>query len=181
MSWRERLVAWATMPALTTPALTDSTIVQRKEIVMPQSVEQFFAGYVVAFNRSLQGEVDIAGIRAHFSPCFVAAGPGGVNCGQNDESFSDTLRQGYAFYASIGTKAMAVRGIATTPIDEGHQMARVEYRATYEKPGGETLDLDFAVTYLLAARDETYEIFAFVAGDEMALYRKHGLLPADSS
>ena len=144
---------------------------------MPDHIERFFQGYVDAFNRSLGGRIDVEGIRAHFSQCFVAAGPQGVSCGQNDESFTETLQQGYAFYTSIGTKAMAVRGVTTTPIDGGHQMAKVDYRATYEKPDGERIEIDFAVTYMLAARGDSYEIFAFVAGDEMALYRKHGLVP----
>jgi hypothetical protein len=56
-------------------------------------------------------------------------------------------------------------------------MARVGYRASYEKQDGEKIHLDFEVTYMLAARAESFEIFAFVAGDEMALYRKHGLVP----
>ena len=44
--------------------------------------------------------------------------------------------------------------------------------------GCEDIAIDFTVTYLLASRGESYEIFAFIAGDEMALYREHGLLPA---
>jgi hypothetical protein len=148
---------------------------------MASAVERFFQGYVEAFNRSLGDSVDVAGIRAHFSPCFVAAGPNVVQCGQNDDAFADTLQQGYAFYTKIGTKAMALRGVSSTPIDDAHQMVKVDYRASYEKRGGETVDLDFAVTYMLAARGDTFEIFAFVAGDEMALYRKHGLLPDDRS
>lgn len=46
---------------------------------------------------------------------------------------------------------------------------------------GVTIEIDFAVTSLLEARGDFCEIFAFVAGDEIALYRKHGLLPDDSS
>jgi hypothetical protein len=143
----------------------------------PSAVEQFFQGYVDAFNRSLGPSVDVEGIRSHFAGCFVGAGPGGVNCGQNDDEFATVLHRGYAFYTSIGTKAMAVRGITTTPIDELHQMARVDYRATYAKPAGDSVDIDFAVTYFLASHEETFRIFAFVAGDEMALYRQYGLLP----
>jgi hypothetical protein len=147
---------------------------------MSAAVDRFFRGYVEAFNRSLEESVDVAGIRAHFSPCFVAAGPNGVQCGHNDDAFAETLQKGYAFYKSIGTKAMAVRGVTTTPIDEIHHMAKVDFRASYEKADGEKIDIDFAVTYMLAARGESFEIFAFVAGDEMALYRKHGLV-ADST
>jgi hypothetical protein len=146
-------------------------------IVTNANVERFFAGYVDAFNRSLGDHVDTDAIMAHFSPCFVAAGPQGVKCGENDQTFADVLQQGYGFYRSIGLQQMAMRAVATTPIDNDHQMARVSYRASYKKVNGELIDLDFEVTYMLAARGDTFEIFAFVAGDEMALYRKHGLVP----
>jgi len=140
-------------------------------------VERFFTGYVAAFNRSLGDTVDTDAIMAHFSPCFVGAGPQGVKCGQNDETFVEVLRQGYAFYREIGLRQMTLREVTTTPIDDNHQMARVGYCASYEKPDGQKVDLDFEVTYMLAARADTFEIFAFVAGDEMELYRKHGLVP----
>jgi hypothetical protein len=144
---------------------------------MSAAVDRFFQSYVDAFNRSLGERVDVEGIRSHFSDCFVAAGPQGVKCGDNTEEFAETLRQGYAFYTAIGTRAMALRGVTATPIDDLHQMATVDYRATYEKPSGETVEIDFAVTYFLESRDESFKIFGFVAGDEMALYREHGLLP----
>lgn len=141
------------------------------------TVNEFFAGYIEAFNRSLGDAVDADGIRRHFSSCFVGAGPQGVQCGQNDEHFTEMLEQGYAFYRSIGTRAMVVREVTTTRIDATHELARVAYTAHYVKPQGEPVAIDFEVSYLLAARGETYEIFAFVTGDEMALYRKHGLVP----
>lgn len=141
------------------------------------TIAEFFDGYVDAFNRSLGETVDTAGIQRHFSSCFVGAGPQGAQCGQNDEQFTEMLQQGYAFYRQVGTRGMAVRDVTTTPIDDAHWLARVAYRAHYTKPNGEPLDLDFEVSYMLAERGETYEIFAFVTGDEMALYREHGLLP----
>jgi hypothetical protein len=144
---------------------------------MTSPVDQFFRNYVEAFNRSLGDTVDVERIRAHFSDCFVGAGPQGVRCGENGEEFAETLRQGYAYYVSIGTQSMAVRGVTTTPIDDTHQMARVDYGATYEKPSGDVVEIDFAVTYFLESRQDTFAIFGFVAGDEMALYREHGLLP----
>lgn len=147
------------------------------ETTLPMTIDTFFAGYVEAFNRSLGDTVDADAIRRHFSSCFVGAEPQGVQCGQNDESFTEALEQGYAFYRQIGTRAMALRGITTTPLDDAHWLARVAYRASYEKPGGEALDLDFEVNYMLAERGDTYGIFAFVAGDERALYEQHGLLP----
>jgi hypothetical protein len=152
------------------------------EITIPMTIDEFFAGYVDVFNRSLGDAVDTEGIRRHFSSCFVGAGPQGVHCGQNDEHFTEMLKQGYAFYRSIETRAMAVREVTTIPIDATHALARVAYTAHYVKPRGEPVAIDFEVSYVLAARGESYEIFAFVTGDEMALYQKHGLVPdADAS
>lgn len=50
------------------------------------------------------------------------------------------------------------------------------FTADYEKADGETLSLDFDVSYLTEVRDDVVRIFAFVAGDEMALYREKGLV-----
>ena len=147
-----------------------------REAVVASEVDRFFQGYAEAFNRSLGDRGAIEAIQAHYTDCFVGAGPHGERCGQNDEAFANTLRQGYDFYTSIGTKAMAVRGITLTPIDELHQMAAVAFRATYEKPSGETVEIDFTVTYFLASQDATFKIFGFVSGDEMAAYRQHGLI-----
>jgi hypothetical protein len=137
--------------------------------------EQFFAGYVDAFNRSLGEAVDVDGIRAHFADCFVGASPSGAACGQNDDSFAEALQQGYAFYRSMGTKAMSVRSLDVTAIDDTHDMVRVSYRAGYEKDGT-PIDIDFDVTYLLQTVADKTTIFAFIAGDEMARYREHGLI-----
>ncbi|MGH2617492.1 MAG: hypothetical protein ACRDJC_19835, partial [Thermomicrobiales bacterium] len=145
---------------------------------MATAVDRFLQSYVDAFNRSLGEQVDVEGIRSHFAGCFVGAGPRGVTCGENGDEFVETLRQGYAVYTTIGTRAIAVQAVTATPIDERHQMATVEYRATYEKSTGETVEFDFPVTYFLASHDESLKIFGFVAGDEMAIYREHGLLPA---
>ena len=55
------------------------------------------------------------------------------------------LQQGYAFYRQVGTRGMTVRSVTATPIDDAHWLARVAYRAHYEKPDSGPLDLDFAV------------------------------------
>ena len=138
--------------------------------------DAFFSGYVAAYNRSLGDRVDADGIRAHFSDSFIAAGPDAVMTGDNDESFSETLEKGYAFYKSIGTKKMEFTGVEVTDIDETHYLARVSYRAEYEKDG-EIIAIPFSVSYLLERRGERLKIFGFVAGDEMALYRQYGLAP----
>ena len=140
-------------------------------------LDAFFRTYAEAFNRALGGALDLGAVRAVYTDCFVGAGPQGVSCGKNDESFAATLQEGYAFYRSIGTKRMSVRGVAVTPIDDAHHLAKVFWTADYEKKSGEALSLDFDVSYLTETRDGATKIFAFVAGDEMALYREKGLLP----
>lgn len=143
---------------------------------MIPDLDSFFRAYADAFNRGLTHTPDTAAIRAVYTDCFLGAGPQGVNCGKNDESFAATLQEGYAFYRSIGTKRMSVRGVAVTPIDDAHHLAKVFWSADYEKKDGEALSLDFDVSYLTQTRDGATKIFAFVAGDEMALYREKGLV-----
>lgn len=137
--------------------------------------EAFFSAYAETYNRSLGDSVDTAAIRAHFSESFIAAGPDTVMTGDNDEGFAETLRNGYAFYKSIGTRHMAVTGIDVTDIDETHFLVKVSYRAHYEKDG-EEIAIPFPVSYLLETRNGQPRIFGFVAGDEMGLYRRYGLL-----
>lgn len=147
---------------------------------MRPDYEAFFASYVDAYNRSLGDTVDTDGIRAHFADCFVGSGPAGANCGQNDDSFADALRQGYAFYKSIGTKRMSVRGLTVTEIEPSHALVRVDYHAEYEK-NGQPLGIDLDVSYLLQTVEGKTTIFAFIAGDEMGLYRDLGLVPDDDA
>lgn len=148
---------------------------------MAADFEAFFRGYVDAFNRSLGDTVDAEGIRSHFAGCFVGAGPAGIECGANDEDFAKKLGEGYAFYKKIGTKRMAVRKVEPTAIDPLHHLVKVFYRADYLKPDGKTVTIDFDVSYVLQTREGASKIFAFVTGDEMAVYRKHGLLPSEGS
>lgn len=150
-----------------------------EEEFMQSKIERFFRDYVAAFNRSLGGVPDYEAIRAAFAPCFVAAGPTGVICGQNDEKFAEFLEQGYAFYRSIGTRRMMFRGVTLTAIDTYHQMARVLYSSEYERRDGDLVTIDFDVTYLLQIKDGTPQIFAYVAGDEQGLLREHGLIAED--
>lgn len=146
---------------------------------MTADIERFFRDYVAAFNRSLGETPDLEAVRSAFAPCFIGAGPTGVRCGQNDDDFLKALEQGYAFYRSIGTRSMTLREVDLTPIDTHHQMARVFYSSDYEHPDGGRVTIDFDVTYMLQIEDSTPLIFAWVAGDEQALLREHGLIPEE--
>lgn len=76
---------------------------------------------------------------------------------------------------------MTLLKVDLTPIDANHQMARVFYSSEYERHDGKLVAIDFDVTYMLHVENETPRIFAYVAGDERALLREHGLLDGEST
>lgn len=145
---------------------------------MPHNIPAFFESYANLYNRALAGENVFGEIMSRFSTRFIAAGPQGVSTGKQDAAFRRTLAKGYAFYRSIGTKKMTAKRVETTPIDASHSMAKVFYCAEYQKPDGSPLKLEFDVTYFLDVSTTKPKIFGFVAGDEMGLYKQHGLIPA---
>jgi hypothetical protein len=146
---------------------------------MAADLERFFRDYADSYTRALGDPADIQRLRACFADCYVAAGPEGVICGQNDAVFGLALERGYGFYRSIRARAMAFVRVEVTPIDDGHAMARVCYRGDYRRPTGEPLTIESEVTYLLQTAGGTPKIFAVVAGDEMGVYRRHGLVDED--
>jgi hypothetical protein len=144
---------------------------------MQTDFDIFFRDYADAFNRALSGQLVLDEVRAAFADSFVAANPNGVTCGRNDDQFAAVLEQAYDFYRRIGTRRMTVTKVEPTQIDGLHTLARVSWRADYEKPNGEAVQIDFEVAYLLRDAEPRPQIFAFVGGDETAAYEKHGLLP----
>jgi hypothetical protein len=142
------------------------------------SFEEFFQAYAEAYNRSLQGEVDETGIRSAYAAHFVSATPMGVAAGCNDATFGEQLRKAYAFYDGVGATVLTLRGVDARRIDDLHDIARVGWRGEYVRPrDGKSVTIDFEVTYLMQSlRAHQPQIFAFVAGDEMAALREHGLV-----
>ena len=139
--------------------------------------EEFFREYAKIYERSLGESVDVAGIRSFFAEAFVSASVGGqVAVGANDETFEETLRRGYGFYKAIGTTSMKVDRVEPEALYENHDQVRVFYSAGYRKRDGTEILIPFDVLYLLQRRIGGPKIFGFVAGDEMAVYRKHGLV-----
>jgi hypothetical protein len=144
---------------------------------MESDLNRFFASYVEAYNHSLGESVDLAGIQKHFAECFIGAGINGVNYGRNDKNFAVQLEKGFSFYKTIGTQSIEVVQIDPTSIDDRHVLAKVTYRAHYlTKDSEEPITLEFDVSYLIQKRDTELKIFGFVTGDEMALYKEHGLI-----
>jgi hypothetical protein len=139
--------------------------------------EAFFRNYVDVFNRSMTDGVDADAILASYAEYIVSAGVGGVvQGGANDGKYAEALRQGAGFYQAIGLQGMALLKVEVTAIDAEHDMVRPHFRADYRKKDGQTLSIDFDVVYMLQRREGGPKIFAFVAGDEMGMYRQHGLV-----
>ena len=144
---------------------------------MPHNIPAFFESYANLYNRALVGENVFPEIASRFSPKFLAAGTEGISTGAQGAAFRRTLEKTYRFYRQIGTKKMTAKRVEVTPIDARHSMAKVFFCADYIKPDGAPLKIEFNVTYFLDTSTVKPKIFAFVAGDEMALYRQHGLIP----
>jgi hypothetical protein len=148
---------------------------------MPHNIPAFFESYANLYNRALAGEDVFEEIMSRFAPRFIAAGPQGVSTGKQGPAFRRTLEKGYRFYRGIGTRKMTAKRVEATAIDAGHSMAKVFYRADYVKLDGSPLSIEFDVTYFLDTSTLKPKIFGFVAGDEMGLYRKHGLIPEEAA
>lgn len=139
--------------------------------------DQFFREYAKAYERSLGESVDVTAIRGFFAEAFISAGTGGqVATGENNDAFEETLRSGYAFYRAIGTMSMKVDRVESAALYENHDRVQVFYTARYRKKDGTEVSIPFDVLYLIQRRRDGPRIFGFIAGDEMAVYRKHGLV-----
>ncbi len=143
---------------------------------MEASVRKLFERYERAFNESLAGETDMREVAALYASRFISASPSGVMTGKNDDHLKGVMAQGYARYKAIGTKAMRIRNLRLSPIDEQHCVAHVEWSATYARPDGPDVVIDFDVHYFVRTVDGKSKVFGWVSGDEQALLQKHGIL-----
>ncbi|MFC3074034.1 nuclear transport factor 2 family protein [Shinella pollutisoli] len=143
---------------------------------MEADVRKLFARYERFFERSLGGDIDMDEAAALYAPAFIAATPAGVMTGTNDDRFRQALADGYAHYRAIGTKGMRIRAVRLSPIDEHHCVSHVAWTATYARKGGPDVAIDFDVHYLVRTQDGDARVFGWVAGDEQALMKKHGIV-----
>src|SRR5688500_11437605 len=99
-----------------------------------ERLNDFFNLYADSFNKALRdGTPDIEGTVKSFSDCFLAAIPVGITCGNNNKEFMAAILQGYAFYKSIGIKAMDIISLQTTVLDNFHEMTRVRWKSAFVK------------------------------------------------
>ena len=143
---------------------------------METSVRKFFERYESVFNRSLTGEVDMDEVAALYASEFIAATPAGVTTGKNDDQLKHVMAQGYARYRAIGTKAMRMRSVSLSRIDDQHCMAHGAWTATYARKDEPDVAIEFDLHYFVPKLDDEPKVFGWMSGDEQALLKKHGII-----
>jgi hypothetical protein len=140
-------------------------------------IERFFESYAAQFGRALADppEVDVEATAGAFADCFVEAGPRGVSCGRNDDTFRAQIPQGYAFYRRIGIRSMAVTRFVPSRLDDRHWGVRVRWLASYDH-AGRVGEIEFEVLYFVQMTEAGPKIFAYITGDEEDELRALGLL-----
>jgi hypothetical protein len=143
---------------------------------METAVRKLFERYESFFRQSLAGEMDMDEVASLYASDFIAASPAGVMSGKNDERLGEVMAQGYAHYRAIGTKAMTIRHVRLSPIDDCHCVAHVAWTATYARKDRPDTAIDFDVHYLVQILDGEAKVFGWVSGDEQALLKRHGIV-----
>lgn len=145
---------------------------------MKERIAQFFDNYAARFNAVLKGaEPDVAATCACFAGCFVSSGPAGVQCGNNDERFRESIPQRFAFYKSIGMESMNIGSRVITQLDDMHAMVKIHWQSRYVKQEGNRVEIGFDNHYFVQVRNENVKIFAYTTGDEQQALAEKGLEP----
>ncbi|TIR42036.1 MAG: nuclear transport factor 2 family protein [Mesorhizobium sp.] len=142
---------------------------------MEAQVRKLFERYEQLFRKSLAGDADMDEVTSVYASAFIAASPAGVMVGRNDDQLKQVMEQGYARYRAIGTKAMRIRDVRISPIDEHHCVAHVAWTSSYARKDGPDVTIDFDVHYLVQKLGGEPKIFGWVSGDEQEVLRKHGI------
>jgi hypothetical protein len=145
---------------------------------MRKKVEVFFDRYAATYARGLADKpgVDKA-VTAAFADYFVESSPTGVHGGKNGLVFRFMAKRGFARYRKLGVESMAIDALDITPLDALHAMARVMWDSrTRRRSDGRLIRIRFAHHYFLTLARGRPRIFAYVATDERAIMKKHGLL-----
>ncbi|HEY1038059.1 MAG TPA: hypothetical protein VGF30_01565 [Bacteroidia bacterium] len=98
---------------------------KEKKTPEEEKIDSFFTAYEKLYNDALSSEkIDVFTTAECFSACFIEAIPGGVTCGTNDKEFKKRIKQGYAFYKSVGTQSMHIVDKEITVLNKYHIMVR---------------------------------------------------------
>ncbi|TPI23255.1 MULTISPECIES: nuclear transport factor 2 family protein [unclassified Mesorhizobium] len=145
-------------------------------MVAKADVQKFFKTYEKVYNDAIAGNVDMDDFGAMYSTGFVSVTPAGVMVGENGKKFQDTMRKGFEAYRAMGSKTMTCKDVSVTAIDQGRCVAKVEWSGEYERKDKRLVTIDFEVDYLVERREGSLKVFGWIAGDEQAEFKKHGLL-----
>jgi len=145
---------------------------------MRKKVEAFFKRYAATYARALAGRPGVEqAVLDAYAGYFVESSPAGVHGGKNGIVFRLMVKRGFARYRKIGVESMEVSALEVTPLDPLHAMARVTWDSrTRRRSDGHIVRIVFTHHYFLTLTDRKARIFAYVATDEQAIMKKHGLL-----
>ena len=141
-------------------------------------VETFFQRYAATYARAMADRpgVDKA-VAGAFADYFVESSPAGVHGGRNGVVFRFMARRGFARYRKLGVESMVIERLDVTPLDGLHAMARVKWDSrTRRRSDGRLVRIRFVHHYFLTLHGSQPKIFAYVATDEQAIMKKHGLI-----
>ncbi|CDX59584.1 conserved hypothetical protein [Mesorhizobium plurifarium] len=145
-------------------------------MVAKADVQKFFKAYEKIYNDAIAGNVDMDDFGAMYSTGFVSVTPAGVITGENGPQFKDVMKNGFEAYRAMGSKTMTCKDVSVMAIDEDRCVAKVEWSGDYERKDRSPVTIDFEVDYLVERRDGSLKVFGWIAGDEQAEFKKHGLL-----
>ena len=141
--------------------------------------ETFFKRYAATYARALADKPGVAeAVSGALADYFVESSPAGVHGGKNGLVFRVMAKRGYARYRKIGVQSMDISRLDVTPLKDGqHAMAQVRWDSrTVRKTDGRFVRIVFEHTYFLTLVGGKPRIFAYVATDEEAILKRHGLI-----
>ncbi|WP_027036787.1 hypothetical protein [Mesorhizobium ciceri] len=145
-------------------------------MVAKADVQKFFKTYEKIYNDAIAGNADLDDVGDMYSTGFVSVTPAAVMVGENGQQLKDIMKKGFEAYRAIGTRRMTFVDVSVMPINQDHCVAEVNWSGDYERKDGSPVTIDFAINYLVEQRDGDLKVFGWIAGDEQAEFRKHGLM-----
>jgi hypothetical protein len=145
-------------------------------MIMKKAVRHLFERYARMFERGLAGDVDAAEVADIYASGFLASTPAGVVVGENDDILLEAMKTGYVRNREIGTRAMRLRDIRMSDIDDLHCVAHVAWTAVYARDDLPETEVEFEVHYLVRVDDGVARVFGWMSGDEDALLKSRGIL-----
>jgi hypothetical protein len=142
-----------------------------------QTTEQLMRRYGELMNAGVQdGKTDGEQLAAMFAENCVASSPAGIAAVTAGANYAKMIEDGIANYRRIGGTAFIIEHVKVQPVNEQHDLARVEWRFNYMRPAdGKFGTIRFENVYFITRVDPTPKIFAWVTPDEQAALKEHGL------